>query len=43
MEQLARRRKDALRIVDHQKAYFFTGHKRSEKVDWLSIARKIFE
>jgi transcription-repair coupling factor (superfamily II helicase) len=43
MEQLARRRKDALRIVDHQKAYFFTGYKRSEKVDWLSIARKIFE
>lgn len=43
MEQLARRRKDALRIVDHQKAYYFTGHKRSEKIDWLAIARKIFE
>lgn len=43
MEQLARRRKDALRIVDQQKAYFLTGHKRSEKVDWLAIARKIFE
>ena len=43
MEQLARRRKDSLRIVDHQKAYYFTGYKRSEKIDWLAIARKIFE
>jgi hypothetical protein len=43
MEQLARRRKEKLRIVDHQKAYYFTGHTRTEKIDWISIARKIFE
>jgi transcription-repair coupling factor (superfamily II helicase) len=43
MEQLARRRKEKLRIVDHQKAYYFTGHTRTEKIDWIAIARKIFE
>ena len=42
MEQLARMRRGALRIVDQQKAYFFTGYKRTDKVDWLHIAKQMF-
>jgi transcription-repair coupling factor (superfamily II helicase) len=42
IEQLARSRRGKLRVVDQQKAYYHTGYKRTDKVDWLAIAREIF-
>ncbi len=42
IEQLSRMRKERLRVVDQQKAYYLTGFKRTEKVDWLSLTKEIF-